>query len=117
MPKDEFHSKLQDDISALVALVGDSSNLILDPDLDAYYMMEGVLLKLPDAADLMLKARLLTQAQGPAASRAARNTDLIRLSGLIESNLPRTRYGAETAFKSEKTGQLRLRLSDAMQTY
>ncbi len=114
---DELHSKLQDDISALVALVGDSSNLILDPDLDAYYMMEGVLLKLPDAADLMLKARLLTQAQIAVASRAVRNTDLIRLSGLIESNLARTRYGAETAFKSEKTGQLRLRLSDAMQTY
>ncbi|MGQ2979077.1 MAG: response regulator [Polaromonas sp.] len=115
---DVLHAKLQDDISALMALVGDRSNLILDPDLDAYYMMEGVLLKLPDAADLLLQARLLTQeriATGPI--QGGQNADLIRLSGLIESNLARTRYGAETAFKSEKTGQLKLRLSDTVQSY
>ncbi len=115
---DTLHAKLQDDIGALMALVGDQSNLILDPDLDAYYMMEGVLLKLPDAADLLLQARLLTQAKAqPQAVPGAFNADLIRLSGLIESNLARTRYGAETAFKSEKTGRLKLRLVDPVQAY
>lgn len=115
---DTLHAKLQDDIGALMAHVGDQSNLILDPDLDAYYMMEGVLLKLPDAADLLLQARLLTQAKAlPQAAAGAFNADLIRLSGLIESNLARTRYGAETAFKSEKTGQLKLRLVDPVQAY
>lgn len=32
---------------ALVAAVGDSSNLILDPQLDVYYVMDSVLLRLP----------------------------------------------------------------------
>ncbi|RYX93332.1 MAG: response regulator [Comamonadaceae bacterium] len=132
---DDLHRKLQDDIGALTAHVGDISNLILDPDLDAYYMMEGVLLKLPDAADLLLQARLLTQgtpagtasavtggsAQPPAAattaSRTGQNADLIRLAGLIESNVARTRYGAETAFVNEKTGQLKLRLAEPVQAY
>jgi signal transduction histidine kinase/CheY-like chemotaxis protein len=115
---DMLHAKLQDDIGALMAHVGDQSNLILDPDLDAYYMMEGVLLKLPDAADLLLQARLLTQAKAlPQVAPDAFNADLIRLSGLIESNLARTRYGAETAFKNEKTGQLKLRLVDPVQAY
>ncbi len=115
---DLLHAKLQDDIGALMAHVGDQSNLILDPDLDAYYMMEGVLLKLPDAADLLLQARLLTQAKAlPQVAPDAFNADLIRLSGLIESNLARTRYGAETAFKNEKTGQLKLRLVDPVQAY
>lgn len=122
---DTLHSKLQDDIGVLVAHVGDMSNLILDPDLDSYYMMEGVLLKLPDAADLLLQARLLAQSQaqesaGPASQGvlpAGQSADLIRLSGLIESNLNRTNYGAETAFKNEKTGQLKLRLTDPVQSY
>ncbi|MES2942858.1 MAG: response regulator [Pseudomonadota bacterium] len=127
---DTLHRKLQDDIGALVAHVGDVSNLILDPDLDSYYLMEAVLLKLPDAADLVLQARLLAQAEARAMSNRAKTTqavptqakdgqsaDLIRLSGLIESNLSRTDYGAETAFRNEKTGQLKLRLTDAVQSY
>ena len=69
---DALHVKLQDDISALTAYVGDISNLILDPDLDSYYLMEGVLLKLPDAADLLLQARLLTQNAATAAPGASR---------------------------------------------
>jgi signal transduction histidine kinase/DNA-binding response OmpR family regulator/HPt (histidine-containing phosphotransfer) domain-containing protein len=115
---DDLHRKLQDDIGALTAHVGDVSNLILDPDLDAYYMMEGVLLKLPDAADLLLQARLLTEVRMTSrAPREGQNADLIRLAGLIESNLARTRYGAQTAFVNEKTGQLKLRLAEPMQAY
>jgi methyl-accepting chemotaxis protein len=33
---------------ALIVKVGDSSNLILDPDLDSYYVMDLLLMKLPD---------------------------------------------------------------------
>ena len=36
-------------ISALLAKVGDTSNLILDPDLDSYYVMDILVLKLPAA--------------------------------------------------------------------
>ncbi|HSV46756.1 MAG TPA: histidine kinase dimerization/phospho-acceptor domain-containing protein, partial [Ramlibacter sp.] len=110
-----LHGKLQDDIGALMAQVGDTSNLILDPDLDSYYLMEAVLLKLPDAADLLLQARLATQTHNfrPESTSA----DLIRLAGLLESNLTRTRYGAETAFAKEATGQLKLRLGQPVQAY
>lgn len=37
----------------LIAQVGDSSNLILDPALDSYYMMDTVLLKLPENQQLV----------------------------------------------------------------
>ena len=115
---DALHAKLQDDIDDLLAHVGNESNLILDPDLDTYYLMEAVLLKLPDAADLMLQARLLVQAAATTAKLGdGKNADLIRLAGLMESNLSRTLYGAKTAFKNEKTGQLRLRLTDQVQAY
>ncbi len=38
-------------LKQLVAKAGDGSNLILDPDLDSYYVMDLVLMKLPDVAD------------------------------------------------------------------
>ena len=38
-------------IRALIVRVGDKSNLILDPDLDSYYVMDLVLLKVPDLLD------------------------------------------------------------------
>jgi methyl-accepting chemotaxis protein len=38
-------------IRALITRVGDKSNLILDPDLDSYYVMDLVLLKVPDLMD------------------------------------------------------------------
>ncbi len=38
-------------LKTLYTKVGDTSNLILDPDLDSYYVMDLVLLKLADAAD------------------------------------------------------------------
>ncbi|MGE4241887.1 response regulator [Ramlibacter sp.] len=115
----QLHAKLQDDVVALMAHVGDESNLILDPDLDSYYLMEAVLLKLPDTANLLLQARLLAQGTGGSSVTGMdrQNADLIRLSGLIESNLARTRYGAETAFRNEKTGQLKLRMADPVEAY
>jgi methyl-accepting chemotaxis protein WspA len=57
--------------------IGNSSNLILDPDLDSYYLMDLVLLTLPQAQQrlaLLLEAAL---AQAPAAELAAR----LRLEG------------------------------------
>ena len=41
---------------ALVNKIGDASNLILDPDLDSYYVMDITLLRLPEAVD---QARVL----------------------------------------------------------
>ncbi len=41
----------------LIVLVGDSSNLILDPDLDSFYMMDAVINKLPQLFEATGKAR------------------------------------------------------------
>lgn len=72
-----------------VALVGDTSNLILDPDLDSYYLMDSVLLKLPDGLgltrDLFLAAEGAIRA-GKSLPPAARSDVLVRL-GLLKSNL------------------------------
>jgi methyl-accepting chemotaxis protein len=45
------HTALIDGIRALIVHVGDSSKLILDPDLDTYYVMDALLLKEPEIID------------------------------------------------------------------
>src|SRR5207253_2745297 len=39
------------DIRTMITHAGDTSNLILDPDLDSYYLMDATLLALPQAQD------------------------------------------------------------------
>ena len=55
---DDLHATLIANIRGLIALVGDTSNLILDPDLDSYYTMDSVLLKLPENQDLLKRTQL-----------------------------------------------------------
>jgi methyl-accepting chemotaxis protein len=45
---DAAHRELVDNIRLLITHVGDSSKLILDPDLDTYYVMDALLLKEPE---------------------------------------------------------------------
>ncbi len=46
-----LHDGLIADVRLLIAHVGDSSKLILDPDLDTYYVMDALLLKEPELVD------------------------------------------------------------------
>jgi len=45
----EKHLHLVADIRTMITHAGDTSNLILDPDLDSYYLMDVTLLALPEA--------------------------------------------------------------------
>ena len=50
-----------DDISDATREIGDKSYLILDPDLDTYYLMDVVLLRLPENQDSLFRAKILTE--------------------------------------------------------
>lgn len=62
-----LHADLLVGIRMLIVQVGDASQLILDPDLDSYYVMDGLLLKEPDLVD-----RLRRQSREPRAPGAGR---------------------------------------------
>lgn len=47
------HSRLLTSITDLIVQVGDKSNLILDPDLDTYYLMDAVIVQLPNATEAL----------------------------------------------------------------
>lgn len=56
----EQHNRLLANINGLIIHVGDTSNLILDPDLDTYYLMDAVIVQLPQALDALGQVRALT---------------------------------------------------------
>lgn len=100
-----------DDIRALVSLVGD--NLILDPGLDTYYLMNLILLKLPEGQGLLMEAGFrgsTVAARQP--STAVDREQLIVLSGRISANIETTRRGMELAFSRDATGTLASALAE-----
>lgn len=53
--KDEKYDHLASDLRMMITHAGDTSNLILDPDLDSYYLMDVTLLALPQTQDRLAR--------------------------------------------------------------
>jgi methyl-accepting chemotaxis protein len=56
------HDHLVSDIRGMITHAGDTSNLILDPDLDSYYLMDVTLLALPQAQERLARVGVLGSA-------------------------------------------------------
>jgi len=112
------HDKLISDVRALISLVGDSSNLILDPDLDSYYIMDAVLLKLPEAQELLataefsgrglLKLKTLT---------AEERAQFIYISALVRSNVVNIQKGMRVAINNNPSQNLNPAISPLLKDY
>ncbi|HYR59303.1 MAG TPA: PAS domain S-box protein, partial [Chthoniobacteraceae bacterium] len=96
----EKHLHLVADIRTMITHAGDTSNLILDPDLDSYYLMDATLLALPQVQDRLaavmargeavLKQQHVThQDRQEFAVHATmlQEADLDRISGSVETSL------------------------------
>jgi methyl-accepting chemotaxis protein len=94
----EKHTHLLTDVSSMITHAGDTSNLILDPDLDSYYLMDVVLLALPAlqqrvgevlASPLLYQAKLSNDDQVACAIYAAllEQVDIPRLDASTKSSL------------------------------
>jgi GAF domain-containing protein/HAMP domain-containing protein len=101
------HSNLLDEINLLVTRVGDYSYLILDPDLDTYYTMDAVLLKLPQNHAMLAEA--LTRIHSVAGSGALSSDDQIQLRILSEklsSNLASMDRNISVATQNTSTPEI-----------
>jgi serine phosphatase RsbU (regulator of sigma subunit) len=58
---DFLYQDLAEKIHTFNGYIGDTSNLILDPDLDTYYLMDATLLKLPEIQKILSDIRLLSE--------------------------------------------------------
>lgn len=108
------YAQLIAQIHRLIAQVGDRSNLILDPDLDSYYLMDLVLLKLPDAQSVIAEVRQLGEAVVQRRSLSPEDKGrLMVLMGLLPEKVSDSRTSLEVAFQQNAT--LRPALDAAMQ--
>ncbi|MGE3724679.1 MAG: methyl-accepting chemotaxis protein [Candidatus Sericytochromatia bacterium] len=95
------HDDLIADLRSVITYVGDYSNLILDPDLDSYYLMDVTLLKVPSMVDNMYKFQVL--AEDILHRKSVTNqekTDLTVLSGLIATDLAAIRSDHNVTYKN-----------------
>jgi methyl-accepting chemotaxis protein len=56
---DKAHAHLIADVRTMIAHAGDTSNLILDSDLDSYYLMDATLVTLPQTQDRLATIQML----------------------------------------------------------
>jgi methyl-accepting chemotaxis protein len=105
--RSEALGSLTDGAAALIVKAGDTSNLILDPDLDSFYVMDalitkapGVLTGLADASDQAVLAEV------DSAHALDHRIDLALNQGAVTSAVTAAATGLETAY--EKTADARL---------
>lgn len=109
---DRRHHEMLQQIRRLMSRVGDTSNLILGPDLDSYYLMDVALLQLPIAADLVaevgpLEEQIAAADDVPSPEKLA---ELAALAVLIESRLEQVNVSLEhKAFLAENNPTQNLR--------
>jgi methyl-accepting chemotaxis protein len=98
------YDDLKQRISGLISRVGDTSNLILDPVLDSYYLMDVVLLAIPQAQQRVGEALLFIESL----KSHAQITDLekvkleVYVSLLQETDLARIVQGISTSIRENK---------------
>jgi signal transduction histidine kinase/DNA-binding response OmpR family regulator len=95
----QAYEELDQAILRLIVTVGNNSNLILDPDIDSYYLMDTVINKLPTITDYMSRIRMLGLANSslsvlPGSERAR----LTLLAGLVDSNVQNNMEGYGYAY-------------------
>ena len=72
----------------LIIVVGNNSNLILDPDIDTYYIMDSIINKMPAYSDNLSQIRTYTVAAAASGKLSAGDhTRVVILSGLVTSTL------------------------------
>ena len=103
------HSRLADSVRYLIARVGDASFLILDPDLDTYYMMDAVLLRAPEiqglTAQLIILARRVIEQN--LAMQSAERAELLIVTSRLRDTLDGLDVGLDIALRHNASGKMK----------
>jgi methyl-accepting chemotaxis protein len=102
-PKPEALTAAVASATALLAHVGDKSNLILDPDLDSYYLMDGVVLRFVQQAEAM--ETLLSETKKASADNRLESSELVALAALranVQSSYDLTNGNLDVVFRETK---------------
>ncbi len=109
--REAAQAELLTQIRALITRIGDKSNLILDPDLDTYYVMDVVLLKLPDLLQRMAELADARRAAAAAPQLSdEQRANLIVLAAAVRSTMEGLEASADLGYRGNPDGSLRPRL-------
>ena len=98
------HTHLVADVRMMIAHVGDLSNLILDPDLDTYYLMDATLCALPQMQDRLASTMALAvDTLASTNDHAAARTQLAVAAAMLkESDLGRANGSFDTSLNEDQ---------------
>jgi methyl-accepting chemotaxis protein len=100
-------------IRSLMAQVGDGSNLILDPDLDSFYVMDAVVVKLPDVTDQIMSLYALADAIAEKRSLSvADHAQLLILMGGFEGSAGGLTSDFSSAYRGNPDGSVKAAIDD-----
>lgn len=102
VPADTDLDAFSAELRALISFIGDRSNLILDPDLDSYYMMDVVLLALPQALDRIPEVEEAVAAEARRGDLPDRMMLSVLSAFLLQNDRDRTAASLRTALAEDE---------------
>jgi len=116
------YDRLATKVKQLVSYTGDSSSLILDPDLDSYYLVDVTLLAMPETVSHVANTAAIGNRIVTGAGSAVDQAMLSNESGLLEASINRIAASNGTTFDADAANHglsptLQPKLSAALQTY
>lgn len=116
--KNQAYQAIRQQLDDLRNYVGDQSNLILDPDIDSYYLMDATLLKLPEMQQMLVDIQLLAQKtlQSQQDTIEAR-TQLIKILGILKYYNQGLKNNMEKAFKYQPSSNLGFKLEQSLDNF
>lgn len=100
----------------LTVRVGDHSNLILDPDLDSYYTMDIVLLRLPDLVSRIAELDGALRAANKADLTATETADILVAKGTMQATLDGIAASVSLGYRGNASGDLKRWIDTDMQS-
>ena len=109
-------------VKQLVSYFGDTSNLILDPDLDSYYLVDVTLLAMPEAVTHIANTAAIAHKLVSGAGSAVEQAALANESALLQESLNRIAASNATSFDADEANHgisptLRWKLTAGLKTY
>jgi GAF domain-containing protein/HAMP domain-containing protein len=105
-------------INDLIALTGNNSSLVLDPDLDTYYMMDNVLNIMPKDQAIQFQMHEIAQealANGELTSE--QKVELSGLTALLQDDLNGILHNTQIALQNNTSGIMRPLVTPPLQNY
>jgi putative methionine-R-sulfoxide reductase with GAF domain/HAMP domain-containing protein len=112
------HQQLIADFHALITRIGEDSSLILDPDLDTYYMMDIVLFEMPENQAWTYEIyNLADRAQIGSPLSITEQEQVKGLLGNIEANMAQMDRKISVALANNTNGEMEPLILPAMESY